>query len=467
MQFEVEHKSVGDLVTLYKEGILKANPEYQRGIVWNEVQKQKLVDSVLRGYPLPLIYLHYTSREVAGMKNEGFEVIDGQQRIRALYEFAEGAFKLLDPQADAKRAKFPAFVRDQACPWAGHDTHTLPSDLRDRLFQTPLAVAKITTDESNEIRDIFVRLQSGLPLNHQETRDAWPGEFTEFILRVGGKPELARYPGHDFFTRILRMRPLEDRGKTRQLAAQLAMLVFERRRTGRIADIDAGSLNDFYYENLGFSSSSPDAKRFLSLLDKLVLLLSDKTKTRLKGHDAIHLMLFVDSLWNEYAPEWMDRLPRALNQFLHNLAEGKLKSGTEPGPYWIRYGQLTRAGSDAGRTIANRHQFYSEEMLKLLYPIKMKDPQRTYGELERTILLGRQHGLCAVCDGGLSWDETEVHHVEEHSKGGQTVLENGAAVHKQCHPKGSAATQAFAEKFAARRGASLDELYNPILDVSL
>ena len=49
------------------------------------------------------------------MKNEGFEVIDGQQRIRSLYEFAEGAFKLLDPKKDAKRAirTFPADVDDE------------------------------------------------------------------------------------------------------------------------------------------------------------------------------------------------------------------------------------------------------------------------------------------------------------------------------------------------------------------
>jgi hypothetical protein len=120
------------------------------------------------------------------MKNEAFEVIDGQQRIRSLYEFSEGAFKLLDPKKDAKRAKFPAFIRDQDCPWAGQDIHTLDAEIKNRFLETRLSVAKIESGAANEIRDIFVRLQSGLPLNHQETRDAWPGEFTEFVLRIGG-----------------------------------------------------------------------------------------------------------------------------------------------------------------------------------------------------------------------------------------------------------------------------------------
>ena len=58
----------------------------------------------MRGYPLPLIYLHHKVRTVAGMRNEGLEIIDGQQRITALYEFNEGAFKLFDPVKDDKQA---------------------------------------------------------------------------------------------------------------------------------------------------------------------------------------------------------------------------------------------------------------------------------------------------------------------------------------------------------------------------
>jgi 5-methylcytosine-specific restriction endonuclease McrA len=81
----------------------------------------------------------------------------------------------------------------------------------------------------------------------------------------------------------------------------------------------------------------------------------------------------------------------------------------------------------------------------------MKDPNRLFGELDRTLLFFRQKGLCAVCDGQMVWEECEVHHVDEHSKGGATSLENGAAVHKVCHPKGVAATAAFAEKFALQK----------------
>lgn len=449
MNFEVEEKTVGDLVALFRAGILKANPEYQRGVVWSETQKRKLIDSVMRGYPLPLIYLHYTSTIVAGMKNEGYEVIDGQQRIRSLYEFAEGAFKLFDPAKDAQKAKFPAFIRDQPCPWAAHDIHSLPEELKAQFLATPLAVARIASEQPNEVRDLFIRLQSGLPLNHQETRDAWPGGLTEFILRVGGKPELPRYPGHEFFSRLMRMKPAADRGKTRQLAAQITMLLMKRRQSGHFTDLGAGPLNDFYYENLSFDPDGPEAKRIVCILDKLLLLFRGRTGPKLHGHDAIHLTLLVDSLWDDYAPSWSDRLPKAFETFQKRLAEAKKAREFDLSGYWSRYGVWTRVNSDTAPVISQRHRFYVDEMLGLLQPLKLKDPQRLYGGLERSVLYYRQEGLCPVCDGSMQWDDCEVHHVEEHSQGGPTSLDNGAVVHKSCHPKGLAATAAFAQKFAA------------------
>lgn len=214
MDMERAELTVDDLLSLHSNQMLRANPEYQRGVVWSTVQKKKLIDSLLRGYPLPLIYLHHIKRLVAGAQRDDFEIIDGQQRINSLYEFREGAFKLLDPMEESNEGKFPNFIKAQACPWAGMDFESLPSDLKKKFLETSLAVAKIYTDDANEVRDLFVRLQAGLPLNAQEARDAWPGQFTDFVLWLGGKPQLARYPGHPFFRRVMRMKPETDRGKT-------------------------------------------------------------------------------------------------------------------------------------------------------------------------------------------------------------------------------------------------------------
>ena len=68
--------SVRDLVDLSKNGMAQANPEYQRGEAWSPSQRKKLIDSVMREYQLPTIYLHYKKTEAAGLTRESYDVID-------------------------------------------------------------------------------------------------------------------------------------------------------------------------------------------------------------------------------------------------------------------------------------------------------------------------------------------------------------------------------------------------------
>jgi 5-methylcytosine-specific restriction endonuclease McrA len=457
MKTEPESKSVRDLVDLYRQGMLKANPEYQRGVVWSVSQKKKLIDSVMRGYPLPLIYLHHIKKVVANMHREDLEIIDGQQRINALYEFAEGSFKLFDPIKDDEKAKFPRFLKDQPCPWGGKDFASLPDELKTQLLETMLPITRIETHDSNEVRDLFVRLQSGLPLNAQETRDAWPGQFTEFVLWLGGKPELAKYPGHDFFHGPMGLSARSDRGKTRQFAAQIAMLFISRQESGpdRFPDINAAGINDFYFGHIDFNRSSPEPKRLVDILDKLTQILGTGKRPKLKAHDAMHLILLVDALWDDYTRSWERTLPDALDKFLGTLATAKVdKDSPNPDEFWVRYGQWTRVNSDRGETISRRHAFYLDKMLGYLHPLQLKDPKRSFGELEREVLFFNQRKECLNCGAPVTWNEAEVHHVVEHSQGGMTLMDNAALVHKACHPKGEAATRAFAERFFAKRRAT-------------
>ena len=184
MELKSDKISIKELLELKKNSMLIVNPEYQRAAVWSDSQQKKLIDSVLRGYPLPLIYLHHKTRVVAGMQSEGLEIIDGQQRINALYTFGESALKLFDPVKDDKVARFPSFVKDTPCPWAGCNFLGLSEELKTRFMNTEIFIVKVKTDIEDEARDLFIRLQAGLPLNAQEKRDAWPGGFTELILKL-------------------------------------------------------------------------------------------------------------------------------------------------------------------------------------------------------------------------------------------------------------------------------------------
>ncbi|MCY3801892.1 MAG: DUF262 domain-containing protein [Chloroflexi bacterium] len=435
MKTDLKFHSIAELVDLRRANMATANPEYQRGQVWREEQQKRLIDSVMRGYQLPIIYLHFNEETAGGLIRQSYHIIDGQQRITALYRFAEGAFRLF--AADDKLARFPRFQQDQPCPWGNKYFHELEEDLQGRFLNSELPVAYITTDNENEVRDLFVRLQQGVDLNDQETRDAYPGQFTEFILAIGGKPQIDRYPGHDFFQRVLKMKPGRDRGRTRRLASQIAMLFLERRRrrSDHFIDIRKQAIDNYYYANLDFDSDSDDCKRFRAILTKLNQLLGDGTGPKLKAHDAIHLTLFLDSIWDDYTRSWEASLQQAQAEFSALMVQASLSAREgNPDETWLNYGVWTRSNSDRGENIRRRHRYYCRRMIDFLGNLTPKDPQRAFNPLEREYIYWRDRNCRRRgCGAEVAWDEAEIHHIRPHSQGGRTELENGALLHKHCH----------------------------------
>jgi len=67
-----------------EDGILDLNPPYQRGLVWDLEHKVKLIDSLVSGLGIPAVYF----RE----KRDGYEVIDGKQRIHTICSFLNDGF---------------------------------------------------------------------------------------------------------------------------------------------------------------------------------------------------------------------------------------------------------------------------------------------------------------------------------------------------------------------------------------
>ena len=453
MKTSQDQKPIKDLVALFKSGMMIANPEYQRGVVWNEAQQKRLIDSLFRGFTLPLIYLHERKEEIAGFTREGLEIIDGQQRLTAIHRYVEGAFRLFDPRTENDKAKFPRFLLKESCPWAGKFFRDLPPQLRDSLLKTRLLLAMIQSDDTNEIRDLFVRLQAGSALNAQERRDAMPGGMNDFVLRLGGKPDMLKYPGHDFFKEAMGARPGGDRGKTRQLAAQItSLLLAQRNEVGlTLPDINAPSIDHLYYENLDFDPDGAEARRIWEVFDLLNKLLRDGKRPRLKGHDVIHAALLVDRLRDDFTPAWQQEFAHALDTFLLNL-KGASKVG-ESDPkyrYWSQYGTWTRVNSDRGENLSLRHSFYVARMLAEMPATAPKDESRQFSEEMRELVYLQQGKTCAVCGSGVNWADAEIHHVKEHQHGGKTALENAALVHKECHPKSDRKVAEFAEKWEKR-----------------
>ena len=89
--FELDKLSVAFLYDRYKKGRLDVRPEYQRSKAWPEKLKHELIDTVLHEWPMDLIMLNVDQRpDSNGKPIDYHDVVDGQQRLRCLFEYMDG-----------------------------------------------------------------------------------------------------------------------------------------------------------------------------------------------------------------------------------------------------------------------------------------------------------------------------------------------------------------------------------------
>ena len=361
-----EEWTVEKLVNLRDENIIHVNSEYQRGAVWNDDQKRMLIDSVLRGYRIPLFYFRLIKRGDEMYGSRTLEVVDGQQRINALYDFVE---EKIPPLFDPFQEKwFPESFGVEECPWAGKVYPTLPDDINLAFNRRTFSVVVMDCDE-DEARDLFIRLQHGSALNAQEVRDAWPGKFCELVLELGGKEGLG-LPGHDFVRNLVRS-PSKDRGKKRQAAAHLLMQFMERCKRGEEGFVAGKSevLDEFYRRHVNLQTDSPEIRRFRSILDKLAELFAGHHP--LKIHEAVDIMLFVNDLWDKRSRDWERGIVAAFHDFTKAtaLAWGITLDGSESEDFqqiWSYNLIASGRGSNNVGKIRERYAIFASQMTRLL-----------------------------------------------------------------------------------------------------
>jgi hypothetical protein len=72
--------SIGEVLSMYRDGDLDIHPEFQRIFRWTDEQKSRLIESILLGIPVPTIFV--------SQRDDGvWDVIDGVQRLSTILEF--------------------------------------------------------------------------------------------------------------------------------------------------------------------------------------------------------------------------------------------------------------------------------------------------------------------------------------------------------------------------------------------
>lgn len=175
--------SIFELKRRYDRGNICLDPDFQRNEVWNTRQKSELIESVVMGIPLPLIYLAETM--------EGkLVIVDGRQRLTTFFKYLNNEFALsgLKIMTELNSCKFQDLEKDE-------DKKKYAAEIED--FQLVIQIIKYPTPDRVRF-DIFDRVnRGGTPLNNQEMRNAlYQGPATKLLNELAESEAFKDATGH-------------------------------------------------------------------------------------------------------------------------------------------------------------------------------------------------------------------------------------------------------------------------------
>lgn len=198
---------VADFLTWQKSKQLALSPAFQRRSVWNPNQKSFLLDTVVRGLPIPIVFIRDSIN--LDTRQSLREMVDGQQRIRTLLAFIEPSSL---PDFDQARDAF-TMRRVHNPELAGRTFDRLPAEVRRNILAYEMSTHVLPLNfEDRDVLQVFARMNStGLKLNQQELRNArFAGEFKTWSYDLATE-QLDRWRTWRVFTedQVARMKEVE------------------------------------------------------------------------------------------------------------------------------------------------------------------------------------------------------------------------------------------------------------------
>jgi hypothetical protein len=179
--------SVQEAYRLYREGALFVNRKYQRKLVWSVEEKARLIESILKDFPIPLILLAERPRaESVGR----YEIIDGLQRLNAIFSFIETAFPVALRFFDVSQfARAKQLADEGIFSIADPQQPRLSPKETAAILDYQLAVTIYAPTEPLEITEVFGRINSGgRLLSDQDKRQAGiETPFAKLVRQLAAK----------------------------------------------------------------------------------------------------------------------------------------------------------------------------------------------------------------------------------------------------------------------------------------
>lgn len=352
-EIDIKHQifKVSDFLSWQREGSLLLSPSFQRRPVWQTAAKSYLIDTIVRGLPVPVIFV----RERLNLDTQRTirEVVDGQQRLRTLFTYVDPAsLSDFNPTADP----FEVSSRHNR-EIAGKPFAKLDDDVKRRILGYEFSTHVLPSmTEDRDVLMIFARLNStGTQLNGQELRNAeFFGPFKASMYELALE-QLERWRKWAILSeeQIARMQEVE-------LTSDLVMTIIERRVTGKTQK----RLNSMYKN---YDGQFPDEKvvgnRFRRAMDTIDAALGEELRRTVFSGEVFFYSLFVlvyDKLYGLTTSTDRERPGKRIDAHrLRNVvfaASSNFRSNDIPDDV---FDAVVRASSDTGRR-QTRHDYLNK-----------------------------------------------------------------------------------------------------------
>lgn len=168
LDFSQREYGIRELFDSYNRRETILSPKFQRRPVWEYKAKSHLIDSILSGFPIPRIFIREsTSLDMSTQR----EIIDGQQRLEAIFDFLNDGFKISKVHNDT---------------YGGLYYSDLPEDVKRDFLKYPISAIMLIDLDDNTIFDIFARLNTySVKLNNQELLNSqFFGIYKQLVYRL-------------------------------------------------------------------------------------------------------------------------------------------------------------------------------------------------------------------------------------------------------------------------------------------
>lgn len=183
LQPKINGKTVERAYEEYRNGVYLVNRRYQRKLVWSINEKEAFIDSLRNGYPVPLFL--FSTNSYKGMDRR--EIIDGMQRLNAVFGFVENEFTIDGYYFDLSSTALTKQLLDEKILEQKTPVLDRTSCVGIASYELPFSV--YDEDNPDIIDEVFRRINSnGKHLSRQEIRQAGAtGEFAELVRVLSTK----------------------------------------------------------------------------------------------------------------------------------------------------------------------------------------------------------------------------------------------------------------------------------------